>query len=271
MLFKVITVMLSLMCTVSASAQDVFNFDNSTKSGDVSQTIAFVGERVGLVAVENPCPEDYICLDVRFNARYRILDLLEGEYEGDTIDFVVYDHYGEPKFSKHDRVIIYVYQSEDGYVHHKYSYDLLRSVKGGEFAFCGDPYWMYKDSEIEEKGREDLTPFEFDPPIKLKLSDYLLDEKDIGTKDQDLVRENYLDTMRRYAPPAFKIKGNSATCKMGMSPKEVANVRMEYKFIPERAHEVLRQKCWKSAELPDEVSNDKLLEESGFNACMKSD
>ena len=194
--------------------------------------------------------------------------MLVGDYEGETIDFVAYDHYGTPKFSKHDRVILYIYQAEDGYVHHKYSYDALYPVKGDDYAVCGDPYSEYEVEDIEKNGRTDLDVFEFSPPIKFKISDHLRHEEDFEFMDQEDIREDFLYVMRKFSPPAFKIKGNRAICKMGMSAKKVADVRMEYEYITEREYDERRTKCWMQAGLPDEGANQKMREESGFNKCI---
>ena len=258
---------ISITYALNVNAQDISEFNNSPKIGKAGQTIAFVGEKIGLERIENYCPEDYICMDARFNARYRVIQLLEGDFKGDTIDFTVYDHYGTPRFSNHDRIILYVYQGENGYVHHKYSYDVLNPTKGGNYAYCGDPYAEYEVAQIEENGRVDLIPFNFSPPVKFKLSKYLMTEEDTEGMKQEHIREDFMDTMRRFAPPAFKIKRNTAICKMGMTAKELVSVRMTYDFIPQWEQERELEKCLKDSGLPNNSVTVTQLET--LNSCIE--
>lgn len=216
---------------------EISDWDNTAETGSPGQTIAFIGEMIALdkLDYEEYCPltEDgqlRLCMDSRFNARYRIVELLDGDYDGETIDFAVYDHYGLPNFSKHARVILYVKQFETGLYHHKYAYDPLSPTREGEFAFCGDPYADYDLSQIEENGRADLTPFDFEPPIRRKISDWLYEPEDYADLSQEVIREDFVETMRKFAPPAWEINGNQATCKMGMVPEALANVRMQYEY-----------------------------------------
>ena len=57
--------------------------------------------------------------------------------------------------------------------------------------------------------------------------------------------------MRIFSAPAFTIKNGIATCKMGMTPEKVVDIRFEFEFIPEKEFEIKRSECWKSAGLPD--------------------
>src|SRR5690242_17755022 len=81
-------------CSSLELNKDIPNFNNHIVGGDPGQTIAFVGRKIALNEVGFTCPDGSICLDTRFHARYRIIELLEGQFDGEVIDFVVYDHYG---------------------------------------------------------------------------------------------------------------------------------------------------------------------------------
>ena len=87
---------------------------------------------------------------------------------------------------------------------------------------------------------------------------------------QDDIRENFVETMRAFTPPAFAIDGDIATCKMGMSAKKVAAIRMRYEFIPSRLHSERHARCWKDAGLPSGSATVREMYESGYDACMKS-
>jgi len=262
----------SLILTTSsaAKAQNIPDFNFETMGGESGQRIAFVGEKIALdeLSHEEWCPENNICMDAAFNARYKIIDLLEGDYEGDTIDFRVYDHYGTPKFADHDRVIIYLVQSGTKLYHQKYKFDPLYSTDSGDYAFCGDPYYRYSESSLEENGREDLATFIFSPDVTFKLSDFLYSQSDISDIDQRYIRENYVTTMTRFAPPAFEIEGGIARCKMGLTAAEVAQIRMEFEFDPEREFEEAYSKCWEDSGLDRSASySGNEFADSGFIAC----
>lgn len=229
---KILIILIAISFVPSAQTRDIVDFDNTIKGGKPGQIIAFRGKKIALeeIPYDEHCTEDYICLDSRFNARYEIIELLAGEYEGDVIDFGVYDHYGTPKFSTFDNVIVYINQFEGKLYHRKYAFERLYRTKNGKYATCGDPYARYEDDLIEQKGRQDLIPFDFRPAVKFKLSDYLLTKDDHAQMKQEHIREEFLETMRTFAPPAFEINGNVATCKMGMSPQDIVAIRMLYEY-----------------------------------------
>ena len=60
--------------------------------------------------------------DSRYLAKYKVLELINGAFEKDTIEFIVYDHYGEPSFSKYKNVLLFVRHYGDNLYHEKYQY-----------------------------------------------------------------------------------------------------------------------------------------------------
>lgn len=228
----------SLFCILGACAtQPTFdavpNFNNRHPNGPDQQTIIFVGERIGLESIpyEEWCPESHVCLDQRLNARYRIVELLKGDYDASIIDFAVYDHGAIDPFWNHENIVLYVAQIGEHLVHHKYQYDILSPLKGQGFAFCGDPYAEYEEHQIEDFGREALTRYSFSPPIRIELADFHPSEEDEQDAElQEYVRERFVDGMRSVAPPAFKIENGIATCRMGVSAQELAQIRMYYEY-----------------------------------------
>lgn len=256
-------------CVSAEPPADIQDFSNRIVGGDPGQTIAFVGEKIAVLQDDYVCPENHICMDARFSARYRIVELLEGKFDGEIIDFVVYDHYGYPRFANADRPVIYLMQVDDQLYHHKYSFDPLHPVRGGGYATCGDPFVEYESEEVKKLGREDLTPYLFDPPITRLLSDSLYRKEDTERMSQEDIREDFLETMREFAPPAFEINGDVATCRMGMSAKQVAAVRMKYEYTPQRLFSERNARCWKESGLPSDGATGLQMEASGYNACMK--
>jgi hypothetical protein len=63
-----------------------------------SDLFVFVGEKVEVVEVTPPHGE--LWFDAAFDAKYRVLESVYGEFEGNIIEFRVFDHYGFPPFAK---------------------------------------------------------------------------------------------------------------------------------------------------------------------------
>lgn len=63
-------------------------------------------------------------MDKGFKAKYKVLQKVFGEFASDTIEFIAYDHYGLPEFSKYQNVLLFV--SEDsGHYYHKSIYSTM--------------------------------------------------------------------------------------------------------------------------------------------------
>jgi hypothetical protein len=136
-------------CAKSNNAQTA-NADNPTKSiaalkpGDVanqfipSQTdnvknnslFVFVGEKIEVTRL----PRQEGSFDSAFLAKYKVLDKYYGDYRGETIEFEVYDHYGDPAFSKHNFALLFVSLYEGKFYHEKYQYFDLYRTKDGKWA-----------------------------------------------------------------------------------------------------------------------------------------
>lgn len=261
-------------------AQDIPDFDNSFAGGEDGQIIVFVGEKIAIdeLSYEEHCvseetnddgePVEIICMDAAFNARYKVIDLLKGDYSGRTIDFRVYDHYGEPRFLEHDRVILYVVQEGNTLYHKKYQFDPLYRLSHSDYAFCGDPYLNYSKQSIKKNGRKDLVAFRFTPAVTFKLSDHLISEEDLHEYDQEDIRDNYVETMTLFAPPAFEIEGDIASCKMGLPPSDIIDIRFKFEFNPAEKYNEAHDKCWDASGLErSKMHTFAERKTSGFNTC----
>lgn len=72
-------------------------------------------------------------MDYAFNAKYKVLKNVFNKIETDTINFVVYNHYGRPDFENYENVILYISQNKEKehYYHQKYQYDAIKKSKNG--------------------------------------------------------------------------------------------------------------------------------------------
>src|SRR5258705_13487507 len=85
---------------------------------DSTRLFAFVGEKISV----DPLPHEQGSMDNSFKAKYIILKKMSGDFPQDTIEFVAYDHYGTPSFSKFKNVLLFVSADRGTYYHQKYMY-----------------------------------------------------------------------------------------------------------------------------------------------------
>lgn len=105
---------------------------------DTTRLFAFVGEKISLERL----PRERGTMDNSFKAKYLILKKIYGNFLQDTIEFVTYDHYGMPAFSKFKNVALYVSSDSGTYFHQKYMYNDVYKTKEGRWAgtYASDDY-----------------------------------------------------------------------------------------------------------------------------------
>ena len=97
---------------------------------DTTLLFAFVGEKISV----DHLPSKQNSFDNGFKAKYLILKKVYGNFSQDTIEFVAYDHYGMPPFSKFKNVLLYVSADSGTYYHQKYMYNDVYKTKEGRWA-----------------------------------------------------------------------------------------------------------------------------------------
>jgi hypothetical protein len=105
---------------------------------DTTRLLAFVGKKISV----EPLPFEQGSMDNGFKAKYVILKKVYGNFPLDTIEFVAYDHYGVPPFSKFKNVLLYVSADSGTYYHQKYMYNDVYKTKDGRWAgtYSSDDY-----------------------------------------------------------------------------------------------------------------------------------
>ncbi len=81
-----------------------------------------------------------IYFDQRFKAKYKIEKPLFNNLKKDTISFLVYDHYGRPKFEKYEYAIMYISKSEkdNEFYLQKYMFDPVKRNDNGTWSGMND-------------------------------------------------------------------------------------------------------------------------------------
>lgn len=90
-----------------------------------------------------------VSMDSRYVAKYKVLQLINGSFRQDTIEFFVYDHYGEPALSKYNTVLLFVSQYKGKLYHEKYQYFALYLTTDNKWASpypSGDYNHPFKDN-----------------------------------------------------------------------------------------------------------------------------
>lgn len=93
-------------------------------------------------------------MDGGFKGRYKILEAVFGSFPHDTIEFVAYDHYGIPEFSKYKHVVLYVSADGGTYFHQKYQFHDVYKTKDGRWAGT----WLTADYEHSGNRQTSVKP-----------------------------------------------------------------------------------------------------------------
>jgi hypothetical protein len=148
--------------------------------------IVFVGEKIDVKGVPNPLNEEkrdtmVQGLDTiirvsrsfipfyKFEAKYRIVEKIYGTYLSDTIVFIVYDHYGEPAFSRYANALLFVSNIDGELIHERYQYFDVYKTVDGRWASPGDPY---RFDRVETKTVR-MKPIEFLEPLTYDTTKYV--------------------------------------------------------------------------------------------------
>ncbi|WP_347989670.1 hypothetical protein [Methylomonas sp. AM2-LC] len=89
---------------------------------------AFVGEKISVERID-PSP-DTIQFSQKYNAKYRVLDIVYGNYNSEIIEFTLYSHKGSPAFAGFEHVLLYMTVHEGKYYHHNVYSPLFETVDG---------------------------------------------------------------------------------------------------------------------------------------------
>jgi hypothetical protein len=159
-----------------------------------SRIFVFVGEKVEVKEFNPEAEKGAILMDSAFKAKYKIIQNVYGDYQGEYIEFEAYDHYGYPPFAKYKNVLLFVSEYKGELYHEKYQYFDVYQTKDGNWAGCGDPY------QFEEVHRKPVKTFAlaFIEPVIYDLSNF-----------------NAKQRKEFYPAPFFRIEGKKAVCLKG--------------------------------------------------------
>ena len=188
------------------------NGDDSKSScmeNEGKKLLIFVGERI---EVKEDTTVYFSGLPYgQYKCRYKILEVICGDYNKKEISFIAYDHYGTPAFSDYKTSLLYVYSeppSKDSFYHVNYQYDALYKTKDGKWA---SPYsFMNYDAE------DTVTK-----KIKLHKVEYA---EDVSFDVKGMSRQS----LNRFYPlPYYSIANKKATAHYGNYIDELVKLKKE--------------------------------------------
>lgn len=171
---------------------------------DNTRLFTFVGEKISV----EPLPHQQGSRDNGFKAKYIILQKVFGDFPEDTIEFVAYDHYGSPDFSKFKNVLLFVSADSGTYYHQKYLYNDVYKTKSGRWA---GPY-SSEDYRHAYNKHTKIKPMKIEFGEKVSFPIEMIDEEGRQIRFS-------------YPKPYFKTAGDSALAVYGNYVEELFTLR----------------------------------------------
>ena len=162
----------------------------------------FIAEKISVNYARDTLYCDRFSMDSKFDASYKIIKNLYGDFKGDSIKFTAYDHYGVPAFSHHKYVLLFVSKYCGKLFHEKYQYFDVYPTTNGRWASPGDPR-RFNSSDTSRVQIEKI-PF--------------------GTLNFDKIIDGVYHNMT-FTSPYFKIEGNCVEPIMGAYAEELFEIK----------------------------------------------
>lgn len=185
----------------TASATLVQGHDNRADA----EVLAFVGERVSVRPTEVALAPGEILMDAAFTAEYRVRDVLHGRYGGESIRFLVFDHYGEPAFARHrGPVVLFLRPASDGgWVQVKYQYIPLFDTRDHGLAACAASPQVAAAAPVEP----------VDAPTLMRFG---AETAEVFAGRRDEIRSGAIP------PQMYTREGRGLRCRLGLTPAQAA-------------------------------------------------
>jgi len=120
----------SLILLFSCTQRPLIPKDNTNEAERNNHLFVFVGEKIEVKELK----QDEDSWDGKFYARYKILQKVYGDYDGEFIEFTAYDHYGVPAFSNYENCLLFVSKHNNKFFQEKYQYYDVYKTKSNRWA-----------------------------------------------------------------------------------------------------------------------------------------
>lgn len=169
------------------------------------QIFVFVGEKIEVDYAKRKNYCNMISMDSKFNAKYKIIKNVFGDFQNGTIKFSAYDHYGKPAFGEYKNVLLYVGKYCNELFHIKYQFADVYKTKNNRWAtpYQSDDYRRLKDESLFKPEIIDFAePVEYD--IKSASKEYI--DKRFPKPYYQITDEKAIAIYGNYIEEAFELK-----------------------------------------------------------------
>ncbi|WP_156825772.1 hypothetical protein [Lewinella cohaerens] len=133
--------LLTMVLSCNSIKQELFY-----EANDEVNLYSFIGEKISLTEFNpderyNEIKVDTLTgdttsyggrfMDRAFDAKYLVVEEVFNDLGVDTIDFVVFNHYGRPLFEENEYVLLHLSSFEGGFFLQKYQYDIVEKNQVG--------------------------------------------------------------------------------------------------------------------------------------------
>lgn len=166
------------------------------------------------------CDTRRVSWDNRYEAKYTLIKNVYGELKTDTIDFIIYDHYGAPPFSKYKHVLLFLSEHCGKLYHEKYQYFDVYPTVDGRWARPGDPYELEFDKKKLSRTVK-AKKIAFQPSVVFIPADFRSYREDRTFQEPYFRLEDDLvfPVMGAYAEDLFEIKKQGVLKIRGYKPE----------------------------------------------------
>lgn len=169
----------------------------------------FHGEKISVERFEPEVEEGVIMMDLAFKAKYKVINNHFATVPADTIEFIAYDHYGNPSFSHKTNVLIYITRNDSMQFYHcKYMYSNLYKTEDGNWA------GIYNKNDYNHPSNQDtdISPerINWAEPVKIDVSQlsWKDQKKWFPNKYFRIKKDTAYAVYGNYIPELIKLKKN---------------------------------------------------------------
>jgi hypothetical protein len=164
--------------------------------------LIFIGEKI---EIKDDGVVDLLLPYEKYRCKYKVVQMICGEYQKEIIEFIALDHYGTPAFSRNKHAVLYLSQEKDSFYHEMYLYDHVYKTKDRGWA---SPYSFLHFNDY------DSSKYKIQPHKTEFAEEVSFDVKGESRK--------YLES--RFPAPYYKIENKRAIALYGNTVEEVVEM-----------------------------------------------
>ncbi len=213
---RYISFLLVLLLFSCNSKKPLIPKDFSNEKEKNNTLFVFVGEKIDVKEL----PPNEGSWDGKYLGKYKILQRVYGNCNLDTIEFIAYDHYGEPAFSRYKNVLLFVSEHKGKYYHEKYQFYDVYKTKDDRWAGS----YPVSDLGYDNKRNGNISAQKIDFTEDAFIALASVNKKEIGCWFPEpyyrIEKERAIVVYGNYTEDLFKIKKEGALSARGLFGNE---------------------------------------------------